>query len=233
MKTSSIFNPISLRAAFGRTAFATAALAVLSLSNLRAQDSDNPVRFGVKGGLNYSNLYIDQVNDEKGKLGFHAGVFVKAPLSELFAIQPELLYTSAGTRIARYSNIPFVPDGQINFNLNYIQLPVLAVVTLGRVNIQAGPYVSYLIGANVKNVRVDSKGVPTNGGGNDTRELSRSDFNSLDYGLAAGIAFDIKGFQVGARYNFGLREVGTSGVAGGLTKNAKNSVAQLYVGIGF
>ncbi len=190
-----------------------------------AQD-DQQVRFGVKGGLNLSNLYIDEVNDEKTKIGLHAGLWMKAPLGELFAIQPELLWSSKGTRIGSYQNIPFTQDGQVRFNLNYVELPVLASLTLGPVSLQAGPYVAYLFNANVKNLKED---LSTSG----ALELDRNDFNSTDFGLAGGLALDIKGFQLGARYNSGLREIGKSDIAGQITRNAKNSVAQVFIGIGF
>jgi hypothetical protein len=165
-----------------------------------AQD-DRQVRFGVKGGVNLANLYM-------------------------FAIQPELLWSSKGTRIGSYQNIPFTQDGQVRFNLNYVELPVLASLTLGPVSIQAGPYVAYLFNANVKNLKED---LTTSG----AVDLDRKDFNSTDFGLAGGLALDIKGFQLGARYNYGLREIGKSDIAGQITRNAKNSVAQVFVGIGF
>lgn len=191
----------------------------------KAQD-DKKFRFGVKGGVNLSNLYIDDVNDEKAKIGLHAGLWMKAPIGEFFAIQPELLWSSKGTKIGEYKNIPFAQDGEVRFNLNYVDLPVLASVTLGPVSIQAGPYISYLFNANVKNLKED---LTTS----NVLELDKSDFNSVDYGLAGGLALDIKGFQLGLRYNYGLREIGKSDIAGQITKNAKNSVAQVFVGIGF
>jgi hypothetical protein len=151
---------------------------------------------------------------------------MKAPVGEFFAIQPELLWSSKGSKIGKYQNIPFAQDGEVRFNLNYVDLPVLASLTLGPVSIQAGPYISYLFNANVKNLREDLT-IGT------VIELDKSDFNTIDYGLAAGLALDIKGFQLGFRYNYGLREIGNSDIAGQITKNAKNSVAQVFVGIGF
>ena len=202
------------------------AICLLSATfSAKAQD-DKQVRFGVKGGINLSNLYIDDVTDEKSKLGLQAGVWMKAPIGEFFAIQPELLWSSKGTKIGQYQNIPFTQDGQVRFNLNYAELPVLAAVTLGPVSIQAGPYISYLFNANVKNLKENlSTGTVI--------ELDKNDFNTVDYGLAGGIALDIKGFQLGLRYNYGLREIGKSDIAGQITRNAKNSVAQVFVGIGF
>lgn len=191
----------------------------------QAQD-DKQFRFGVKGGVNLSNLYIDEVTDEKAKVGLHAGLWMKAPIGEFFAIQPELLWSSKGTKIGQYQNIPFTQDGEVRFNLNYVDLPVLASVTLGPISIQAGPYISYLFNANVKNLKEDL----TTGA---VLDLDKNDFNTVDYGLAGGLALDIKGFQFGVRYNYGLREIGKSDIAGQITKNAKNSVAQVFVGIGF
>lgn len=197
---------------------------------VQAQDDTQP-RFGIKGGINLSNLRVDDVDDENTKFALHGGIWAKIPAGELFAVQPELLYTRTGAEIAGYSGLG--NTGQINFNLDYIQLPVLASFTLGPVSIQAGPYVSYLLGANVKNIRVDENGVPTDNDNAETIDLDRDDFNGIDYGLAGGLAIDIKGFQLGARYNYGLREIASGGLSGEIADNAKNSVAQVYVAFGF
>jgi Outer membrane protein beta-barrel domain len=203
------------------------AIALFFVSNTSfAQSDDTQVRFGVKGGLNVTNLYVDDVDDENSKIGFHAGLWMKAPLGELFAIQPELMWSSKGSTIVSYNNIPFVQDGDVRFNLNYIDLPVLGSLTLGPISLQAGPYVSYLVNANVKNLKEDlSSGAEVN--------LDEGDFQRMDYGLTGGLAVDIKGFQVGARYMYGLREIGNSDIAGQITRNAKNQGLQFFVGIGF
>jgi hypothetical protein len=112
--------------------------------------------------------------------------------------------------------------------MNYLQLPVLASVTLGPISIQAGPYVSYLLNANVKNLEVDNAINPTT-----LAELNEDNFHRVDYGLAAGLAFDVRGFQLGARYNHGLRETSSNGLTGLLPNNAKNGVAQFFVAVGF
>ncbi|MBC7920550.1 MAG: PorT family protein, partial [Ferruginibacter sp.] len=121
---------------------------------------------------------------------------------------------------------------QTNFNLNYIQVPILASLTAGPVSIQAGPYVSYLVSAKIKNVRVDNNGVPVNSGSTTGTELNREDFSTIDYGLAGGLALDVKGFQLGVRYNLGLREIGQGQAASFVASGAKNSVAQLYIALG-
>lgn len=194
-----------------------------------AQD-DMEARFGIKGGANLSTLYINDINTQKSKFGVHAGIWAKLPVAQFFAIQPELIYTTNGAKVGNYS-VQGGPPDQVDLNFNYLQLPILASLTAGPVSIQAGPYVSYLLNAKTRNVRVDNNGIPTSSG--TARELNRDDFNTIDYGLAGGLALDIKGFQIGARYNYGLRDVGRYPIPGLYPNGSKNSVAQLYVAFGF
>ena len=120
-------------------------------SNSVAQDvqsrsvSAGTVRTGIKGGLNASSLFYDRqgVSNKSERIGFHAGVFTQVPLGEFFAIQPELLYMTKGAS-ADYNVAGFL-NGTNTFRLNYAEIPVLATFKLGQtVELQAGPYVSYL-----------------------------------------------------------------------------------------
>src|SRR5688572_27595740 len=55
-------------------------------------------KFGIKGGVNLTNMYVQDVSDENMKVGFNAGFFAKLPVTRGFSIQPELLYTSKGAK---------------------------------------------------------------------------------------------------------------------------------------
>lgn len=191
---------------------------------------DRAFRFGVKGGVNLSQIYVNNVDVESksNKVGLHGGLWAKIPMGDIFAFQPELLYTNNGSRF-RYqpSTASGIGGSEVRFNLNYIQLPLLASLTLGPISIQAGPYASYLISANIKNLEIDNAINPTL-----VNNFDENNFNRLDYGLAAGIAFDVRGFQLGARYNHGLREITGNGISNVLPNNAKNGVAQFFVAVG-
>jgi len=177
---------------------------------------------GVKGGLNLSNLYIDEVTDENARIGFHAGVFGQWELSEVFGIQPEVLYSSKGAK-AEYDIAIF--EGENKFNLNYIDVPVLAVFKIGEnFEIHAGPYFSYMLGANVSTDGELGEGVD---------ELDKDNLSETDFGLAGGVAFGSEQTKVGLRYNYGLVEVADSDAARTLLGDAKNSALQLYVSFGF
>ena len=183
-------------------------------------------KFGIKGGVNLTNMYVKDVSDENMKVGFNAGFFAKLPVTRGFSIQPELLYTSKGAK-ETYNN--FVEGkGEYRFNLNYIELPVLAVFNVAKnFNVHVGPYVSYLAAANIKDLKDD-------GTIHDIKDLDAENFNRFDYGVAGGLGIDISNFTLGARYNYGFREIGKSGsLSGQLTKDSKNSAISLYIGIGF
>ena len=209
-----------------------ALLLLIGTGQVKAQSSNPGPKFGVKAGLNFSQLYVDQANaeDENMKVGYHFGIFGKVPLTDFLAIQPEVLYSNVGSKItyggSDLANLLGIEPGEVRFNLNYVQVPLALAINIGPLNVHAGPYLSYLVSANVKDLK--SSDLSTT----DIKELKTEDFNRFDYGIMGGVGFDVRGVTVGARYNYGLREVGKSGLAGELTDKSKNSVAQIYLGFG-
>lgn len=183
--------------------------------------AQNNIRTGVKGGVNVSNLFIDGASDESARTGFHLGFFAHLPIGYDFAVQPEILFNTKGAK-ATYDS-PFF-DGQIEYNLSYIDVPILAVFKLGEVaNIHVGPYIGFLIGSNTN----------TEGtfGADLTENLERDDLSSVDYGLAAGFALDFEVFSIGTRYSLGLPRVNDSSTADNFIGNTRNSLAQVYLAL--
>jgi hypothetical protein len=182
---------------------------------------DNGLRVGIKGGLNVTNLYVDEVDDENPRYGFHVGVYTQLFESDVFAIQPEVLFSTKGTRTT-YDELGF--EGDAKFNLNYLDIPVLAVFKLGdAAEIHVGPYFGYLLSANVD----------VDGDFDDFEELDRDNFKSWDYGLSAGVGFNVGSVQIGARYNYGLQKIAESDVADEVLGDSKNSNAQVYISFNF
>jgi len=205
--------------------FATATSALAQEQQTSSENSLSP-KFGIKGGVNLTNMYVKDVSDENMKVGFNAGFFAKLPVTKGFSIQPELLYSSKGAK-ETYNNF-LEGKGEYRFNLNYIELPVLAVINVAKnFNLQVGPYISYLAAVNIKDLNDD-------GTIDDIKELNAENFNRFDYGVAGGLGIDISNFTLGARYSYGLHEIGKSGsLSGELTKDSKNSAISLYIGFGF
>lgn len=180
--------------------------------------------FGIKGGVNLTNLYTDNVTNENLKVGLNAGVYAKLPVSNMVSIQPEVLYSMKGAQNT-YNNV--FGSGKYRFNLDYIEVPVGVVVNVAKnFNINAGPYVAFLLNAKVKDV-------DANGNINGITQLNTSAFNTVDAGLFGGVGFDVGGVTLGARYTHGLADVGKSGgPASNYTQNSKNSGFTFFVGFG-
>lgn len=197
-------------------------VSLVTLQNAQAQEAP---RVGVKGGLNLSNLYVDEADDENARIGWHAGFYAQLFSSEAFAIQPEANFSTKGTGIT-YGTIGGAGiniENDTKFILNYIDIPVLAVFKLGEAaEIHLGPYWSYLVSAQIKN----NNGDPDN----EFSTVDRDNFDKWDYGLVGGIGFNLgKGAQLGARYNYGLNKIAETSGARRILGDSKNQVAQLYL----
>ena len=194
---------------------------------MNAQNYDKAPKIGIKGGLSLSNLYVDTIDDDQMLTGFNIGLFAKFPLSESFAVQTEAYYTNKGAELTY--NETFA-TGTTKFKLDYIEVPLLIVYNItNNFNIQVGGYVAYMISGKVTN--------ESNSGIFDFEgNLNTDDFNRLDAGLAAGIGYDFDPISVGARYYFGLTNVGKEQNYSGFNltfPDAKNSVLQVYASFAF
>lgn len=177
--------------------------------------------FGLKGGLNYATLYSDEVEDKNARFGFHAGVFGRTDTEHPLGLQVELLYSTRG---ATFNYDGFIIDQEFTVKTDYIDLPVMLSLRVADVlELQAGGYVGFLMNAQVT----------TSGDlGNGQEELDRDNFNSLDYGVLAGVAVNAGPLQVGARYNLGLAELSNSDGADLVLGDAKHAFGQVFVAVG-
>lgn len=192
-----------------------------------AQDSKSNTGFGIKGGVNFTNLYTDDVNDNNMLTSFNIGVFATLPLTGNLAIQPEVNFSRKGAELV-YDNL--FASGTAKFKLNYIEVPVLLKINItDNFNIHAGPYLAYLINAQVTN--------ESSGGSFDFEEnFDNDDFEKFDYGLSGGLGFDFTSISIGARYNYGLATIGKERTIAGNSyrfPDSKNSAISLYVALKF
>ncbi len=176
------------------------------------------VNYGIKGGLSLSNLYIDEeeLDDENSRMGFNVGFYSQFMVANTFGIQPEFLYSTKGAE-GEYSGFF---DQSVEFKLNYIDIPVLAVFKpIEVLEFHVGPYFGFLLNSNIEYSGTIE--------GND--ELDRDNFNTLDYGLAGGVGLNFGSMQAGVRYNLGLQNIADSDAADVLLGDSKNSYGQLYI----
>ena len=179
---------------------------------------------GIKGGLNFTNLYTDDVDDNNVLSSFNAGVYANLPVSPAVSIQPELNFSRKGAELV-YDNA--FATGTTRLKLNYLEMPVLLKLNVTpNFNIHFGPYAAYLINGKATNES-------NNGSFNFEENINNDDLNKWDYGLSGGVGFDFASTSLGIRYNYGLQTIGKERTFGGSTytfPDSKNSALSLYIG---
>ena len=145
------------------------------------------VKFGAKAGVNFSTFTGD-VSDVNGKVGFQVGAFAEIKVSDKFAVQPELMYSSLG---AKFENSGVT----LTNTVDYIVLPVMAKYYLAEAfSLEAGPQVGFLMSAKLS----------ASGNSTDVKE----DFNSTDFGFNLGAGYDFtENISAGVRYTLGLSNI--------------------------
>ncbi|EGV43900.1 PorT family protein [Bizionia argentinensis JUB59] len=200
--------------------FLVAAITVFAISNSNAQSDSKAVQFGVKGGVNFSTITSDDFDDADSRTSFNVGVLAEIPLTERISIQPEALYSGQGFTSK-------VLNQDVDYNLNYIQVPVLVKVYLIEgLSVEAGPQFGFKIHEEIK---VDSDAI----GGNTTIDPDDSAIKDFDTSVAFGAAYKFdNGFFINGRYNMGLTNIFKDDT---VIENidAKNAVWQIGAGFMF
>jgi len=149
---------------------------------------------GFKGGFNMFKPYGDDVADASYNYGFAIGGFCYCAISEIFVFQPEIYYSVKGGK---------EPDGggESELKLSYIDIPLLMKFNLpveGKSwvpNIYAGPYLAFMLGADID--------------GQDVKDV----FKSTDFGLVIGAGLDFKlsegnrMLELDFRYSMGITKI--------------------------
>ncbi|MBP6556767.1 MAG: PorT family protein [Flavobacterium sp.] len=141
------------------------------------------LKFGLKAGANFSNLEGDGVEGST-YTSFHFGALMELKLLENLSIQPELLYSSQGTKIDA--------AGFDDINYNYITVPVLAkfYLTKNKFSFEAGPQFSFLVNENVGD---------------------QFEGETFDFAIAGGLGYNLsEHFLIQARYVAGLTEASSN-----------------------
>jgi hypothetical protein len=198
------------------------AVAVLVFGFANAQKA----QFGIKGGLNVANQGYsgDGAPSPSSIIGFHIGGFVEVKISDKFSIQPELLYSTQGSKFdyAVYQN-SIEYDTENTFRLSYVNVPVMfKYYAAEKFSLEAGPQIGFLTSSKME-TEVLGQSVTQN-----VKEF----FESVDFGLNIGAGYEFtKKVSLGVRYNFGLANVGKN--EDGSNDKIKNNVFSLSLGYKF
>ncbi|MEO5788722.1 MAG: porin family protein [Gelidibacter sp.] len=171
--------------------FLATLVTIISATSIYAQSDNTTTQFGVKGGVNLSNITGDDVGDLDSRTSFHLGLFLEIPISERFSFQPEVLYSGQGFNL----------NDKAEYKLDYIQVPLMAKVYLIKgLYAEAGPQFGFKV---KEEVDYDSGAMGTVEVDPDDSVIKNFDTNLA---LGAGYKFD-NGFSLSARYNLGLTSI--------------------------
>jgi hypothetical protein len=182
-------------------------------------------RYGVRGGLNLSDLYVSDAKQADFRIGFNLGLFAKLPVFKMVSLQPELNFTNKGADVV-YTNT-FV-NGTARYKLDYIELPVMLVVNVSQFfNVQAGVYGAALVNSNTRNKASGDKF-------NFADNIESADYNKLDAGIALGGGIDMGAIGIGIRYSLGFTKIGKDKTYMGSTyrfPDGTNGVINFYASL--
>jgi len=175
------------------------AITAIAFSAVTAQAQT--ASFGLKGGITGANEKTSANGfniTSSTKIGFYAGAFAEIGVSENFAVQPELFYSSMGTKV----NMSF--DGQTikgSDNFGYVNLPILAKYKNSGFSAFLGPQIGFLLSAKSK----------ASGNGMDTTLDVKDQMKSTDISGVIGVGYTLtNGFGFDARYQLGLTDISKS-----------------------
>jgi hypothetical protein len=159
--------------------------------------------FGIKGGLNYSKLAFDDVQNilsqgseynlsqDEMFQGFHVGIQTRLKIFSLF-IQPELLFNTSGGKISveKTSGTQVIQEVK-SIKYNKIDLPVMVGLKFGPLRVNAGPVASAVLSAD--------------SGLGDIIQGIEETSKKATIGFQGGLGLDIlKKLTIDARYEGGL-----------------------------
>lgn len=166
------------------------------MNNIIAQDTEeslrNEVVFGLKAGVNLSNVY-DSEGEEfnaDAKLGFAVGAFVALPITEFIGVQPEVLFSQKG-----FHGKGSLLGGSYEFSrtTNYIDIPLFfAYKPAESITVLAGPQFSYLL-SKKDEFKTASTSILRQ------EEFVNEDFPKNTMSFAGGIDVNVEHFTVGIR----------------------------------
>ncbi|MFD2999598.1 porin family protein [Pontibacter toksunensis] len=181
------------------------------------------VSFGPRIGVNFATVravegdddFREEFNDEmEFSTGAQFGAVVNFGISDVFSIQPEVLYSQRGFE-ANTSLLEDDPMGDISvkFKMNYLEVPVLAKISFGGDKVQgfvtAGPTVSYWMNGKLKTSFAGEKEEEDIEFQDDYEDGAKQ--NRLDFGASVGVGMAYRlgagALNLDVRYGHGLSDM--------------------------
>ncbi len=180
---------------------------VLSLIVLLTFISFAQVKFGITGGVNFSNFYGEDAKERDTRTGLSVGLFIDND-SDGWGFNPQLLYSMKGAKqtSSETSMGGVVTEYEMTSKYDYIEIPLLiryVIPMTGNIEpvLHAGPYVGYLVSSRNK------VSIAESGRTYDIETEIKKQFG-VDAGLrlGAGVKIQLAEHQIGLSvdYSFGF-----------------------------
>lgn len=221
-------------------------IAMLGIVSLVSAQSAS---LNVKGGLNMSSFYGNNLSGKDVKPGYHAGIALDLEFADDISLQTGLYFTSKG---AEYSH--FEPqtedkaangfDGYVEYSVsaNYIHLPLhlaykMDVTPSTRVFFHAGPYFAYGVSGKRNYIKGWEKGNYTEvlGPENANTFSDEGGFKPFDMGLGLGVGAEFGVIVIDLGWDMGFKNISkmNRGIAKINKEKIKNQSTYLSIGYKF
>jgi hypothetical protein len=168
------------------------------------------VTFGVKAGANFATLAGDDVTDVDSRTGLVLGGLLVYDISELLAIQPELLYSQKGGSFSETLGGETVSG---TLKLDYVEVPLLLRLSVPagspdlRPSLHAGPTFAFEVSCKVSFTAFGDSGTEDCEDDGDRRKFDPG----LGLGGGLDVAFLAGTLMIEGRYTMSLRTLDASG----------------------
>ena len=206
-------------------------LSLALLAGFAGATNAQGLKLGLKGGFNGSTFSGSDSKGSEYKAGFAAGGLINYAFTDMFSVQPELLYSQKGAS-QDFAASGSTPAFTNKTTLGYIDVPILLKVNTGDDGMglffEAGPQGSFVM--HQRSFTEDGSGKQV--GSSDT---STDGLNKVVLGYVAGLGYQItSGLGLGLRYTGDFTQVlkDQTTTVGGITikqPNLHNSVFQFQV----
>ncbi len=197
---------------------------VIAQEGSNETDNREKFQFGLKAGLNYSNVYDEQGEEFEAdaKFGFVGGLFMAIPIGKYLGIQPEILISQKGFR---GHGVILGNPYSFNRTTTYIDVPLQFMLKPSEfITILAGPQFSYLM--NQRDVFTSSSNSYEQ-----EQEFKQDNIRKNVFGVVGGFDINLRHITLGARAACDLQTNAGDGTSS--TPRYKNVWLQGTVGYKF
>lgn len=195
----------------------------------------------IKGGLNISNFYGDNLLEKNMQPGFHIGVGADLGFTPNISLQTGLFYSTKGAKYHYDFPIAAVGDVEYNINANYLHMPLhlaykIEVTPGTKVVFHAGPYIAYGIGGKRKIVSNFTNDLKPIIGEQEVKTFNKNfGLKPFDTGVGVGIGMEFNLITVDLGWDMGLKNIARDIKVGETVykQNIKNQSAYLSLGYKF